>query len=107
MIFDIDSEANEELKQAITMVVNDAISAAMRAGMTGADAGVKIHVQLLTKGDSAGKTLLMPRYKYKTNIKIGENYEAGKGQLDSKTGLYRDEEGYWHQQMLDEQTSMV
>lgn len=106
MIFDIDAESNQELKVAINQVVNDAITAVIRAGMSGVDAGVNVRIVLISRGSSDGKSLLEPKYKYKTKIKIGESYEAGKGQLNSPFGMYRDEAGYWHQQRLDEQMKM-
>lgn len=106
MIFDIDAENAQDLKGAVNETVNDAITAAIRAGMTGADVTVRLHVTLISRGVGTGKQLLEPQYKYKLGVKIGESYEAGKGQLDSPTGLYRDEAGYWHQQRLDEQMKM-
>lgn len=105
-MFDIDSMEQQELKNAICQAVEEGIAAAVHAGMTAAEVTVKIRIQLENEADGAGKPVLVPYYHYKAGIKLGANYEAAKGKTAGVTGLWRDETGYWHEKLIEQQLTM-
>ena len=103
MLFDLYEDEFGTLKREIDDTINTAIEAALRAGMRSAGVDIKVDITLRTSGEKE----LKPEYKYKTKIKIGESYENGKGTIIGAIGMKQDEDGYWHQKMLDQQLSMV
>lgn len=106
-LFSLDNEEARDLKDSIGETVNTAIEHAMQSGMRHATVTVKLEVELQSVEQESGKVMLVPVYRYKAGIRIGGNYETGKGAVTSKMGMWRDRDGYWHTQYADQQLSMV
>lgn len=106
-MFKLDSPGNRKMKNDFEQVIDEAVEMAVRHNLRAADITIKIGVSLPQTQGVDGRQLLCPRYEYKTRYTVSAGADGEKGQTDSDIGMWRDGDGYWHEQMLSQQTSLM